>query len=106
MRDLFNGLLGKGLQAIKLTDTQVKRFLSMVPTGITADQVTKLLEKRKPVEGETADQVLDTLQAVLADLNKPAAPKLDAGVPAKPDDKPANKPGPSAAPTPTPARRP
>jgi hypothetical protein len=106
VRDLFKGLLGKGPHANKLTDAQVQRFLSMMPPGLTADQVTKLLENRKPVEGETADQVLDTLQVALVDLNKPAAPKPDAGVPAKPGDKPADMAGPSVAPTPTPASEP
>ena len=98
VRDLFSGLLGKGPHANKLTDAQVQRFLTMMPSGLTADQVTKLLEKRKPVEGETADQVLDTLQTILADLNKPAAPKPGAGVPATP----VPAPGAPSAPAPAP----
>ena len=106
VRDLMKGLLGGGPNAKKLTDAQVQRFLSMMPSGLTADQVAKLLEKRKAVEGETADQILDSLQAVLADINKPAAPKPDANVPAKPGDKPADKPGTSVTPTPTPAPAP
>jgi hypothetical protein len=77
----------------------------MMPPGLTADQVAKLLEKRKAVEGETAEQILDSLQAILADLDKPAAPKPDADVPTKPGNKPADKAGPgvTTAPTSTPA---
>lgn len=106
VRDLFKGLLGESPHAKKLTDAQVQRFLTMVPPGLTADQVTELLKKRKPVDGETADQVLDSLQAILANLSKPAAPKPEPGAPAKPGDAPADKPGPGVATAPTPAPAP
>ncbi|HEX8267919.1 MAG TPA: DUF4157 domain-containing protein [Pyrinomonadaceae bacterium] len=101
--DLFKGLLGASPNAKKLSDAHVQRFLSMMPLGLTADQVTQLLKKSKAAKGETADQILDLLQAALADLNKFAAPSPDAGVPAKPGDKPANNPGSSIAPTNAPA---
>jgi hypothetical protein len=103
--DLFNGLLGEGPNAKKITDAHVQRFLGMMPPGLSADQVAKVLAKAKAVQGETADQILDILQAILADLNKPLAPKPDPNVPPKPGEPPAGKPGPSitSGPTATPA---
>jgi hypothetical protein len=88
VQSLFKGMLGP--KGAKLTDAHVERFLGIMPSGLTADQVAKLLEKRKPSEGETVDQVLDSLQAVLADLEKPAEAGPEAG-PATPSDKPVRK---------------
>ena len=105
VRDLLKGLLGDGPNAKKLSDAQIQRFLSMMPRSLSATQVLKLLGKRKPAEGETADQILDSLQAILADLDKPAAPKPDAGIPTAPGGKPGDKPdsGVTTAPTSAPA---
>jgi hypothetical protein len=103
VQDLFKGMLGPS--GLKVSDAHVERFLGMMLPGLTGDQVAKLLEKRKTVEGETVDQVLDSLQALLADLAKPAAPESEAGVPAMPEDKPPGQVSSEGAPAASPPSR-
>lgn len=90
-RKLLTGLTGTGPKARKLNDAQMRRFLDMVPPGLTDDQVEKLLARRKVAENETADQILDTLQAA---LNAPGEGK---GTSDATGDSPA-PPGPAEAP--------
>jgi hypothetical protein len=96
--NLFQGLLGNSPNAKKITDAQVQRFLNLMPPGLTGDQVKKLLEKRKALEGETVDQILDSLQAALANLNEQAKPQSDPGTTAKPGADATSTPTPDAPP--------
>jgi hypothetical protein len=94
VRDLFSSLLGTGPNAQKLSDADVQRFLSIVPATLSADQVTALRARLKQVSGESVDQILEALQAALAETGKPDAPPAK-----KPGEKQAGDPAPTPDPT-------
>ncbi len=104
VRDLFKGLMG--VKGAKMTDAHVERFLRMMPADLTAEQVKKLVEKATTKEGATADEILDALQAAIAELQKGQSPKKDPGAPPQTGKDPADTPGPADAPAHTPPSRP
>ena len=95
VRDLFSSLLGSGPHSQKLNDADVKLFLSIVPATLSADQLAKLRARLKDVSGESVEEILDALQAALAETAKPdAKPPSDK----KPGDKQTPDPGATAEP--------
>jgi hypothetical protein len=99
--ELYQGLLGKGPDSQKPNDDQLKRFFGMMPPGLTSEKVAELLKKRKPVAGETADQILDSLQAALSELDKSGAKPPEGDTPSEAGDKSV---GTAPQPAQTPAR--
>jgi ribosomal protein L12E/L44/L45/RPP1/RPP2 len=93
VRDIFNSLLGTGDNALKLSDADVQRFLSIVPADLSADQVKKVRDLLKGATGKSVDEVLDALQAAVAMAGKPPAPAgKESGTGKEPGEKPADAP--------------
>lgn len=78
VRGLFNDMLGAGPNAQKLTDADVQRFLSLVPSTLTADQAAKLKARMQEATGLSVEQILDSLKTALTEIDKPDAGKGDA----------------------------
>ncbi len=79
-RDLWNAMLG-GQTGPRVTDDVVRRFFDLVvPAALTTDEVERLKGALRPVEGQTADDVLQQLQRAIATLRgaSDAAPERTA----------------------------
>lgn len=103
VRELFNSMRTGGPNPKEMNDAQVQRFLSIVPSGLTADQLAKLRATMSAATGQSVDEILNTLQTAVAQIDKPPAPAPDpaAGGDAgtKPTDPAAGGPAPAADPT-------
>jgi hypothetical protein len=71
VRELFNSLRIAGPNPKEMSDAHVQRFLSIVPAGLTADQLAKLRAKMAASTGQSVDEILDTLQTAVAQLGQP-----------------------------------
>jgi hypothetical protein len=79
VRDLLSDLMGSGPSGKRLSEAQLQRFLDLVPPGLSADKRNKLRERLKDLKDETVDQILDSLQKALEQLDKPGADKPGSG---------------------------
>jgi hypothetical protein len=90
VRQLLTDLLSSTPAANKMSDADLKRFLDMVPPQLSAEKAAKLRGRMKIVKNETVKEILDSLQAALAEPDDTAstAPKTATA----PDNTPAPTP--------------
>jgi len=52
----------------RVTYEAVRRFLQSVPANLTAEEVTRLIERIRPVENESLDEILSRLRAAIEQI--------------------------------------
>jgi Zn-dependent peptidase ImmA (M78 family) len=69
-RALFDAIISGTGSGAPLTDDGVNRFFSIIPENLTASQAKALIGRLAPAEGQSLDQILDTLQGAIEEMQK------------------------------------
>lgn len=90
LRRLFRAMTGSNGE-IQVTDEVVRRFLETVPGDLSAEQAQRLIARLGPIQGQTLDQVLETLRSAVQEL------QAEAGTATEPGEAEGDQPTPAPA---------